>query len=88
MREKGWFGLERKRWGTLFGLNEEQLDFFELHEEADIEHSDMGWQAIAKFSRDLNMEDSVVEACRKNLLVWELYLNGIAAAGDALDKKG
>ena len=82
MREKGWFGLERKRWGELFGLSNAQLDFFELHEQADIEHSDMGWKAIARFARDLQMEDAVVEACRKNLLVWELYLNGIAAGGD------
>src|SRR5882672_7700833 len=87
MRDKGWFGLERKRWGALFKLDNEKLDFFELHEEADIEHSDMGWQALAKFSRELHMEDAVVEACRKNLLVWELYLNGIAAAGDRLDGK-
>jgi len=85
MRKSGWFGLERQRWGELFGLNNAQLDFFELHEQADIEHSDMGWQAIAKFSRDLRMEDAVVEACRRNLLVWELYLNGIAAGGDALN---
>ena len=85
MRKAGWFGLERQRWGELFGLNNAQLDFFELHEQADIEHSDMGWQAIAKFSRDLHMEDAVVEACRRNLLVWELYLNGIAAGGDALN---
>jgi len=87
LREKGWFGLERKRWGELFRLKNEQLDFFELHEQADIEHSDMGWQAIARFSRDLKMEDAVVDACRRNLNVWELYLNGIAAAGDALDAK-
>lgn len=86
MRDKGWFGLERKRWGELFGLDNRQLDFFELHEQADIEHSNMGWQAIARFSRDLHMEDAVVEACRKNLLVWELYLNGIAAAGDELER--
>ena len=46
----------------------------------------MGWQAIAKFSRELHMEDAVVEACRRNLLVWELYLNGIAAGGDALNQ--
>ncbi len=85
MREHGWFGLERERWGRLFGLSIEQLDFFELHEQADIEHSDMGWQAIAKFARELQMEDAVVEACRRNLLVWELYLNGIAAAGDRMD---
>ena len=86
-REKGWFGLERQRWGDLFKLENEQLDFFELHEQADIEHSDMGWQAIARFSRDLKMEDAVVDACRRNLNVWELYLNGIAAAGDALDAR-
>ena len=85
MRKSGWFGLERQRWGELFKLSNAQLDFFELHEQADIEHSDMGWQAIARFSRDLHMEDAVVEACRRNLLVWELYLNGIAAGGDALN---
>ena len=44
-------------------------------------------RAIARFARELRMEDAVVEACRKNLLVWELYLNGIAAAGDRLDGK-
>lgn len=83
MRRHGWFGLERQRWGTLFGLPDEKLDFFELHETADIVHSDMGWNAIARFARELRMEDEVVEACRKNLLVWEMYLDGIAAAGDA-----
>ena len=88
MRERGWFGLERKRWGELFKLTNEKLDFFELHEQADIEHSDMGWQAIARFAREHKMEDAVVEACRKNLAVWEMYLNGIAAAGDELDAKG
>src|SRR5438105_7533318 len=85
MREHGWFGLERERWGKRFGLRREQLDFSELHEKADIEHSDMGWQAIAKFARELQMEDAVVEACRRNLLGWELYLNGHAAAGDRKD---
>jgi len=83
-RKVGWFGLERHRWGKLFKLPDADLDFFELHEAADIEHSDAGWQTIARFARDLGMEDAVVEACRKNLTVWELYLNGIAAAGDRL----
>ncbi|HXA72431.1 MAG TPA: iron-containing redox enzyme family protein, partial [Stellaceae bacterium] len=50
LRVHGWFGLERQRWGRLFGLSNEQLDFFELHEQADIEHSDMGWQAVARFA--------------------------------------
>jgi pyrroloquinoline quinone (PQQ) biosynthesis protein C len=86
IRRRGWFGLERKRWGKLFGLSNAELDFFELHEEADIVHSNMGWNAIAGFARDLCMEEAVVDACRKNLLVWEMYLNGIAAAGDAAAK--
>lgn len=85
MKKSGWFGLERARWGKLFKLSNEKLDFFELHEEADIEHSDAGWKTVATFAKDLRMEDAVVEACRKNLLVWEMYLNGIAAGGDALE---
>ncbi|HTZ77266.1 MAG TPA: iron-containing redox enzyme family protein, partial [Stellaceae bacterium] len=50
INERGWFGLERDRWRKLFKLSDEQLDFFELHEEADIEHSNMGWQAVARFA--------------------------------------
>lgn len=81
-RKRGWFGLERRRWGRLFGLEDEALEFFELHTEADIEHSDMGWKAVERFARELRMEDAVVDACERNLYVWEHYLNGIAAAGE------
>ncbi len=83
-RKSGWFGLERQRWGTLFGLEGADLDFFELHEKADIEHSDMGWKAVATHARALRMEDAVVLACERNLQVWEHYLNGIADGGDRL----
>ena len=81
-RKAGWFGLERHRWGKLFGLPDSGLEFFELHEQADIEHSDAGWHAVERFARKLRMEDAVVVACEKNLQVWEHYLGGIAAAGD------
>jgi pyrroloquinoline quinone (PQQ) biosynthesis protein C len=84
MKEVGWFGMERHRWKQLFGLSEGELEFFKLHEAADIEHSEMGWQAVARFAAEQHMEDAVVEACRVNLIVWEHYLNGIATAGDAL----
>ncbi|MFQ6016964.1 MAG: hypothetical protein ACE5KF_02105 [Kiloniellaceae bacterium] len=84
MREHGWFGLERKRWADLFGLGDGDLEFFGLHEQADIGHSDVGWNAIAEHAGRLAMEDRVVEACRINLMVWESYLNGIGAAGDAV----
>lgn len=82
IRKVGWFGLERHRWGKLFKLPDADLDFFELHEKADIEHSDAGWHAVERFARKLRMEDAVVTACERNLRVWAHYLGGIAAAGD------
>jgi len=85
-RRRGWFGMERGRWGRLFRLSEEELEFFELHTEADIEHSDMGWRAVEKHARRLRMEDAAVAACERNLHVWEHDLNGIAAGGDAYKK--
>ena len=85
-RQQGWFGVERKRWGELFKLPNDELEFFELHEAADIAHSNLGWQTIAERAERLGMVDQVVHACRLNLIVWEAYLNGIAAGGDALDR--
>jgi len=84
MKKHGWFGLERERWGKLFKLSGDDLEFFELHEAADIEHSDAGWRAVERFAKDLHMEDAAVAACEKNLAVWEMYLNGIGEAGDRL----
>jgi len=84
-KKAGWFGMERIRWGKLFNLSSDELEFFELHTDADIEHSDMGWKAVERFARDLHMEDAVVAACERNLHVWEHYLNGIGAGGDALN---
>ena len=81
-RKHGWFGIERLRWGRLFKLSDAELEFFELHSEADIEHSDTGWRAVEKFARKLRMEDAAVAACERNLHVWEHYLNGMATAGD------
>jgi pyrroloquinoline quinone (PQQ) biosynthesis protein C len=86
-RSHGWFGLERRRWKNLFHLQDQELEFFELHSEADIEHSDTGWRAVEKFARKFHMEDAAVAACERNLHVWEHYLNGIAAAGDARGHK-
>src|SRR5262249_2627021 len=72
--------LERQRWGRLFGLAGEQLDFFELHEAADIEHSDLGWQAVARFAARYGMEEAAGKGCEINLRGGELYLTGIAQA--------
>ena len=85
-KKQGWFGLERQRWGKLFGLKGDELEFFELHEAADIVHSNLGWQTVADRAEEQGLADQVVQACRINLMVWENYLNGIADGGDALDR--
>jgi pyrroloquinoline quinone (PQQ) biosynthesis protein C len=82
-RKHGWFGVERGRWKELFRLQDHELEFFALHTEADLEHSDTGWRAVEKFAKQLRLEDAAVAACERNLYVWEHYLNGIAAAGDS-----
>lgn len=85
-RKMGWFGFERVRWRDLFDLSDGALEFFDIHTQADIEHSNLGWCGVARYARDLKIEERVVESCRVNLLVWEQYLNGIADEGTRLDR--
>ena len=85
MKEKGWFGLVRTIWQEMWDLSDEDAAFFKLHTEADLEHSELGWQNVAKYAEEYKLADEVVEACRRNLVVWETYFNGICHAGDALD---
>jgi pyrroloquinoline quinone (PQQ) biosynthesis protein C len=87
IHRRGWFGLERQRWSRLFKLSDDELDFFELHEEADIVHSNLGWQTIARYAGDLGLAEAVAKACELNLMVWQRYLDGIADGGDALDRR-
>jgi pyrroloquinoline quinone (PQQ) biosynthesis protein C len=83
-REVGWSGVQRDQWRALYGLNDDQLAFWSIHSEADIDHSNLGWQTVAKYAEELNMADTVIEACRINLIVWENYFNGIGDAADVL----
>jgi pyrroloquinoline quinone (PQQ) biosynthesis protein C len=83
-REVGWSGVQRDQWRQLFGLDDRQLAFWGIHSEADIEHSNLGWQTVAQQAEKLNMADAVVEACRINLIVWENYFNGIGDAAEAI----
>lgn len=82
LREKGWSTVQRDLWKARFGLNDDEIQFFHMHSEADVAHSNLGWQSVAEHAKRLGMEDAVVEACRINLLVWERYFTGIAEAGD------
>jgi len=80
MKKHGWFGLERQRWGKLFKLSDDDLEFFELHEEATSSIPTRLARGRA-FRQAVAHGDAVVDACEKNLQVWELYLNGSARQG-------
>ena len=79
-------GSQRDQWRDLFGLDDKQLAFWSVHSEADIDHSNLGWQTVAQYAEEMKMEDAIVEACRINLIVWENYFNGIGDAARAAAK--
>lgn len=87
-REVGWSGAQRDHWRKEFGLKDDQLGFWSIHTEADIEHSNLGWQTVARYAEDMRMEDAIVEACRVNLLVWQTYWEGILDASKAVAVNG
>ena len=87
-REKGWNAMVGRIWREIWDLDEDEVRFFTLHTEADREHSDLGWQTVARYAEELGLVDEVVESCRRNLVVWETYFNGICRYGDALDAEG
>ncbi len=85
IKELGWFGHVRGVWQDMWDLSDEDVNFFKLHTDADLEHSELGWRNVATYAETLNLEDEVVEACRRNLVVWENYFNGICHLGDSFD---
>jgi pyrroloquinoline quinone (PQQ) biosynthesis protein C len=86
-KKYGWLGIERRRWLKQFPkLTDDQIKFFKIHTVADEIHSDLGWKNLAKFARQLKMEDRLLELADQNLRIWEIYMNGIGDAGDALNK--
>ena len=87
-KEVGFSGVQREHWRRAFGLRDDQLEFWSIHSEADIEHSNLGWETIAKYAERLKMEDAVVEACRLNLMIWQTYWDGILDASKAVTTNG
>jgi pyrroloquinoline quinone (PQQ) biosynthesis protein C len=81
-REIGMSGAQRPQWKKLFNLSDDQVEFWEMHSAADLEHSNIAWHAVAENAERLRMEDHVLHALDINLRVWEMYFHGICDAGD------
>ena len=84
-KEMGWNAMVGTKWMKIFDLAREDVKFFNIHTEADLEHSELGWRTIAEYAEGLNLVDDVVDSCCRNLVVWETYFNGICHLGDAMD---
>jgi pyrroloquinoline quinone (PQQ) biosynthesis protein C len=80
----GFGGIQNRLWRETFGLSADQVQFWHMHSEADVAHSNLGWETVARDAERLHMVNDVVAACRINLAVWERYWNGIGDAGDAV----
>jgi pyrroloquinoline quinone (PQQ) biosynthesis protein C len=80
-REHGNSWVQGQRWRKLFNLSDDQLEFFHVHSAADVDHSNLAWEACAEHAEKLGMEDDVVHACAVNLKVWQLYYHGICDTG-------
>lgn len=85
-RERGNALVELGRWQQATGLSAEQLEFWSMHADADREHSDIGWHAVARYAEELNVVEQVVAAAHDTLNIWSLYFDGIGDAGDELDR--
>src|SRR5579872_999457 len=55
-REHGWSWVQRHHWQKAFGLTDREVQFWSVHEEADVEHSNLGWQSVARFAERYRME--------------------------------
>jgi hypothetical protein len=53
----------------------------------DREYSSLGWEAVARYAEELRIVEAALQAARDALHIWSHYFNGIAVAGDPLDRQ-
>src|SRR5207249_2047602 len=68
--------------GTRIGLSRR-----EIRAATPISTTQLAWVAWEGLMANRHWLDAVVAACQKNLQVWEMYLDGIGAAGDRLSAR-
>ena len=76
----GAFGPMARRLQEHYGLDREAVEFFDIHEMADAEHSDVGDNIVVRHARDAAMQDRVRDALQHSLDAWWQFFDGIRAA--------
>ena len=79
----GAFGPFARALEKHYGLSREQVAFWDVHEIADREHSDVGDHIVFRFADSLELQERVRRAVRTSLDHWWQFFDGIERAIDA-----
>jgi pyrroloquinoline-quinone synthase len=76
----GAFGPMARRLQQHYGLGKEAVEFWDVHELADAEHSDVGDNIVVRHATDAAMQARVRDALQHSLDAWWQFFDGIQAA--------
>ena len=79
----GAFGPFARALEKHYGLTREQVAFWDVHEIADREHSDIGNHIVVRFATSLEWQDRVRRAVEHSLDMWWQFFDGVERAVDA-----
>jgi pyrroloquinoline-quinone synthase len=76
----GAFGPMARRLQENYGLSREAVEFWDVHELADAEHSDVGDHIVVRHATDAAIQARVRDALQHSLDAWWQFFDGIRAA--------
>jgi pyrroloquinoline-quinone synthase len=76
----GAFGPMARRLQQHYGLSREAVEFWDVHEVADAEHSDVGDHIVIRHATDAATQTRVRDALQHSLDAWWQFFDGIQAA--------
>ncbi len=76
----GAFGPFARALERHYGLSREAVAFWDVHEQADAEHSDVGDHIVVRFATSDEVQARVRTALERSLEVWWQFFDGIARA--------
>ncbi len=79
----GAFGPFARALEKHYGLTREQVAFWDVHEIADREHSDIGNHIVVRFATSPEWQDRVRRAVEHSLDMWWQFFDGVERAVDA-----
>jgi pyrroloquinoline-quinone synthase len=76
----GTFGPFARALEARYGMTSEQVAFWDVHEEADRDHSDIGDHVVVRFATTPELQAKVRAAVEGSLALWWAFFDGIEAA--------